>query len=61
MNIDDDRKASTAARRASSSSPAVAVTTQEGVYGSREKAMIISSVEQTSSKGFMDMLEEFFH
>ena len=46
-------KTSTNMRTANS--PAVAVTTQEGVDGSRGKIMIIASVEQTQSTGIMDI------
>ena len=37
------------------SSPAVAVTTQEGVDGSREKGMRSTSVEQAGSTGVMEI------
>ena len=53
MSIDDDSKTSTDMRTASS--PAIAVTAQERVDGSREKAMRNANVEQTDSKGVMEM------
>ena len=62
MNIEDDSKSSTPAKSQVTSTDmgtagnsAVAISTQEGVDGSREKALRIVSVEQTDSRNVMDM------